>query len=472
MSTGIEKEAIFGVIPTLKKEKSYGFWSVFLISSGYMIATWCYTQGAYMAQELSFRQLATSVFGPNLFIITLVALSAIFAARYGVDIWIWLRSIFGNIFCRIVCVVVLIMVLPWFAVCADTFAGSMINLFTLFGIYLPSIMRPILSLGCVLSGMALALGGPGVIKWSSIIMVSALLIVGIIAVVIPFLSIPIMDILNYIPVNSSKDSYALAVEACAAFAISPCLAIAVIPRLCKNERKGYWATVASYGLVAPFFIFAGGVMTITMFLKTGTFSDDPTLILATLSGPKAALLSLLLVAFANIGTAGSGTYIHSLLLKAAFPKVKFKWIALALTIYMSILALWGGITEYFGAFISYSAFLQAPIASMAIVDFFLIRKQKVSLRSLYAAHGKKIINPVGIICLILGFFAGALIYNPYNGTILSPIFYLTTASGLSFFVGGLSYLAASRIPKVNRYLMKDSTSDINSAKTEPMAPCL
>jgi len=339
MSAEIEREAIFGVVPTFKKEKTYGFWSVFLISSGYMIATWCYTQGAYMAQNLSFRQLVTSVFGPNLILITLVSLSAVFAARYGVDIWIYLRSVFGQMACKIICVVVLIMVLPWFAVCADTFAGSIMNLFSVFGINLPSVMRTVLSLGCVLFGMIIALGGPGVIKWSSIIMVTALLIVGIIAVILPFISVPFGDIIKFVPEKSSRQSYALAVEACAAFAISPCLAIAVIPRLSKNERSGYWATVASYGIVAPFFIFAGGIMSITMFLKTGAFSDDPTVILATLSGPSAALLSLLLVAFANIGTAGSGTYIHSLLLKAAFPKVKFKWIAVVLTVYMGILAL-------------------------------------------------------------------------------------------------------------------------------------
>ena len=458
MAAEIEKEAIFGVVPALKKEKTYGFWSVFLISSGYMIATWCYTQGAYMAQNLSFRQLAASVFGPNLIIITLVALSAVFASRYGVDIWVWLRSVFGEKACKIICVAVLIMVLPWFAVCADTFAGSIMNLFAVFGIVIPSFMRTVLSLGCVLFGMLIALGGPGIIKWSSIIMVTALLIVGIVAIILPFVSVPFNDIINYIPSSSSRTSYALAVEACAAFAISPCLAIAVIPRLSKNERSGYWATVASYGFVAPFFIFAGGVMAIAMFLKAGVFSDDPTVILATLGGPSAALLSLLLVAFANIGTAGSGTYIHSLLLKAAFPKAKFKWIAVVLTIYMAILSVWGGITEYFGAFISYSAFVQAPISGMMIVDFFLIRRQKISIKSLYAAYGKKNVNPVGIVCLVLGFAAGALIYVPYNEDILNPVFYYTTASGLSFFVGGFSYLAASWIPGVRKYMMKDIES--------------
>ena len=454
MSMFTDKEAIFGVVPVLKKERCYSTLDVFLVSCGYMIATWCYTQGAYMAQELSFRQLVTSVFGPNIIFITLVALSAIYASRHGVDIWVWLRSVFGEFTCKIICAVVLIMVLPWFSVCADTFAGSMMNLAAVFNIDFPSAMRPILSLTCVVLGFFIACGGPIVIKWASRIMVSALMAVGIIVIILPFTSIPYTEILNFVSPSSGTNSYPLAVEASVAFAISPCLAIAVIPRLSKKERGGYWATVASYGFVAPIFIFAGGVMAIAMFIKTGVFAYDPTEILAVLGGPSAALLSLVLVALANIGTAGSGTYIHSLLLKAAFPKVKFIWVALILTIYMSILALWGGIVEYFGTFISYSAFLQAPIAGMAIVNFFLIRKQKVSLKEVFMSSNHKIINPVGVICLAIGFAAGALVYNPATFAIHSPIFYFSTAGGLSFFTGSLSYFIASLIPCVRRYMLE------------------
>ena len=470
MGNEAENEAIFGVVPALKKEKSYGFWDVFLISCSYMIATWCYTQGSYMAQELSFRQLLASVFGPNMIFITLVALSSVLAVRYGVDIWVWLRSVFGDTACKAVCVLVLIMVLPWFAVCADTFAGSMINLGLVFGFESPSILRPILSLFCILLGWSIALGGPGVIKWTSRIMVAALFSVAVIVVVMAFTAVPLGDIVSYVPaVANPRDSYALGVEACAAFAISPCLAIAVIPRLCKSERSGYWGTVTSYAFIAPFFIFAGGVMTLAMFLKTGVFSSDPTEILANLGGRSAALLSLILVAFANIGTAGSGTYMHSLILKAAFPQVKFKWVALCITVYMGILALWGGVTELFGAFISYSAFVQAPVSAMLLTDFFLVRKQKVSLRSVYAANGRKV-NPVGLVCLLLGFLAGALVYNPATGAILSPIFYFTTASGLSFIVGGLSYFIASRLPGLHRYFVAAQPIQAPIAPTTSSSP--
>ena len=455
MATDADKEAVFGIVPVLKTEKNYGFWDVFLVTGGYAIATWCYTQGAYMAEGLGFRQLLCSIFGPNLIIIALISLPAIFAVRYGIDTWVWLRVVFGTAGSRFACIAFLVMNLPWFAVCANMFAESMIRLLAYFGIELPQVMYPLLSLFCVLGGLLIALGGPGAIKWVSRIMVTALLAVGVIAIFIIFTAVPVKDIISFAPRESLENNagvYALMIEASTAFAISWCLALAVIPRLCKSERSGYWATAASYGLVAPFFVFIGAIMAIAMFMKTGAFSDDPTEIFAVLSGPSMALLSLIMVAFANIGTAGCGTYINSLVLKSSFPKIKFVWLAILLSAYMGSLALWGGVTEYFGAFISYSAFVLAPISGMLIVNLFIVGRQKVSLRSLYNDKDYKGVNPVGIVCLVLGFLSGALVYNPATGEILSPLFYFTTASGLSFFTGGLTYLIASRIPGIRRYM--------------------
>ena len=46
-------------------------------------------------------------------------------------------------------------------------------------------------------------------------------------------------------------------------------------------------------------------------------------------------------------------------------------------VYVSALTIWGGVDEYFGSFISLAAYLQGPIIGMIVVDFFLLRKQKL-----------------------------------------------------------------------------------------------
>ena len=45
----IERETITGVVPVLTNERQYSFIDLFLSTSGFAIATWCYTQGAYVA---------------------------------------------------------------------------------------------------------------------------------------------------------------------------------------------------------------------------------------------------------------------------------------------------------------------------------------------------------------------------------------------------------------------------------------
>jgi NCS1 family nucleobase:cation symporter-1 len=460
-----EQEAIFGVVPVLKKEKNYGFWDAFLVTSGFAIATWCYTQGAFMAQELSFKQLITSILGPNFVFITLTCLPVLFAIRYGIDIWVWLRAVFGKNGCKVICIIFILMQLPWWAVCADMFAGSIMKLTAGFGMIIPPEAKSAVALVCIAGGTLVALGGPTVIKWSSRLMVWALLAVGAFVVLLALSSVPLNEMIHYTPnangAGASRETYMLMVEAGAGFAFSWALGVAVLPRLCKKERGGYWATTLSYGFVAPFFVLAGGVMAIAMFVKFGVYSEDPTELLARLGGPGLALLSLLLVAFANIGTQGSGTYIYTLVLKSSFPKLNYRIATAILMVYMGGLTLWGKVTEYFGAFISFSAFIIAPISGMVVVDFLFIRKQKISIHSLYEVDGHNAyrfhrgFNVAGIACMILGFASGILVYNPATGEVLNPIFYYTTASGLTFFVGGLSYFLLSLLPPIRRYMVKE-----------------
>ena len=73
-------------------------------------------------------------------------------------------------------------------------------------------------------------------------------------------SVPFGDILAYQPdlsaFSNPKNAYMLAVEGIIAFAFSWTAAMFVLPRMCKKEKYGYWGTTLSYGIIAPFFIFA------------------------------------------------------------------------------------------------------------------------------------------------------------------------------------------------------------------------
>ena len=224
VNSEIEREAVFGIIPILQNEKIYGFLDAFLILSGYCIATWSYTQGAYLATLVGFKQLLIGAFIGAIFMLAIYQLPVLLSVRYGIDIWIWLRSVFGMSGVKIMAVIIIIINYPWYAVCADLFASSMTNLASLFGISMPSFMHVILGILCVLIGTLIAYKGIGAITWTTRILVPLLLAVGIMAVIIGFTSVSGNVIWNYRPKTTGYSNniipYIISIEANFAFVIT------------------------------------------------------------------------------------------------------------------------------------------------------------------------------------------------------------------------------------------------------------
>ena len=466
MNDFIQQETITGIVPMTNKNRQYSFWDLFLSTSGFAIATWCYTQGAYVAQYLTFSQMLINIFSFNIIWVFIECLPVLFAVKYGIDLWIWLRAVLGKRGVALLSTTISLANFGWYAVAANLFASSMIHLANSFGLGLDKgIWGPILGTLCVLLGTLIALGGPEVIKWTNRFLVIALLLVGLIIVGICFVAVPITDIMNIQPATqgdlSPLERFMLSGEGNVAFAFSWSTQALVLPRLAKTERSGYWATALSYGVVAPFFVATGGVMALAMFVKTGVYESDPTTMLSTLSTPAFALLSLLLVAFANIGTQGTGSYVNCMIVKSGMPKVSYKlmvWIAM---VYVSALTIWGGVEEYFGSFISLAAYIQGPIIGMIVVDYFLLRKRKLDLRSAYFLEGHqayeftKGFNLVGLSCVFISLLVAVLfVYNPVTAQIQSPIFLVTTGSGFTAIFGGFLYWLASLTP-LKHYMIKD-----------------
>lgn len=450
----------------LNSDRQYSFLDLFLSTSGFAIATWCYTQGALVAQYLGFKQMLINIFCFNIIWILIECLPVLFGVRYGIDLWVWLRSVLGIKGVAILATVISFANFGWYAVDSQLFASSMINLFANFGVNLnPEIWKPVLGVACVILGTFIALGGPDVIKWTSRILVSTLLCVGVIVVALCFTSVPLNELVAVKPDNSLFENplvaFMMSAEGNVAFAFSWSTQALVMPRLCKDERSGYWGTTLSYGIVAPFFVAAGGVMALAMFVRCGYYESDPTTMLATLCGPGFSLLSLLMVAFANIGTQGSGSYVNCMIIKSGLPNVSYKLLVLISMVYVSVLTVWGWVMDHFASFISLAAYLQGPIIGMIVVDYLIVRKRKLSLKSAYFMEGHDAykythgFNLVGIGVLVITFVVGVLfVYNPLNGMIKSPVFLITTGSGFTAILGGLLYWLASLTPLKN-YMLRD-----------------
>jgi len=461
----IEKEALFGSAPVLTKEKLYGFMDAVLVLSGYCIATWSYTQGSYLATLVGFKQLLIGAFFGAVLMLAIYQLPVIMSVRYGIDIWVWLKSVFGHKGVTLMTVVIILINYPWYAVCADLFSSSMGNLAGLFGITLPGWTRLVLQLICVGTGTVIAYRGLGAITKTTRILVPLLLALGVMVVIVGFSSVPFDVIWNYQPDVSSYENkiipYIISIEANFAFVITLVGGMAEVPRLSKKENSGFWAGVIGQGVSGSFFVVVGAVMAIAMNYVSGEMIDDPTLMLAALSVPALACSSLLLVAFANIGTQAVGSYIYGVMLKTSFKKADYRVLILILAAYVGILCVWGKIIEYFGSFLTISACIYAPLAALLFVDFFLVRKQKISLRCAYGLNKSKAydytggFNIVGLVCVACGIAMSLLVYNPVSGEIHNMLLFRLTPTGFSFIGTGVLYYVLSILPPVRKYILRD-----------------
>ncbi|MCD7947770.1 MAG: cytosine permease [Oscillospiraceae bacterium] len=455
-----EKEAVFGIVPIPSGQKKYGFTDAFLILSGYCIATWSYTQGAYLATLVGFQQLLIGAFFAAILMLVIYQLPVILSVRYGIDIWIWLRAVFGHWGVKMITILIIAINFPWYAVCADLFASSMMNLLGLLGLSVPSGCYLPLALLCVIAGTLLAYRGVRAITWTTRLLVPLLLAIGVMVIIVALRAVPFDAIWNYRPVDTGYSDthipYLISIEANFAFVITLVGGMAAIPRMAKTERGGFWAGVLGQGLSGSFFVVVGAVMSIATQYVTGILSEDPTSMLAVLSTPIMACSSLMLVAFANIGTQAVGSYTYGVMLKSSFRKLDYRLLIFILCAYVALLCVWGQITTYFGSFLTIGACVYAPLAALLFSDFFIVRRQKLSLRDVFGLSGYRgfpKFNWVGLFCCAAGVAMSLLVYNPITGTVHIRFLFTLTPTGCAFLGTCILYSVLSCLPPIRRYIL-------------------
>ena len=150
-----------------------------------------------------------------------------------------------------------------------------------------------------------------------------------------------------------------------------------------------------------------------------------------------------------------------MIIKSGIPKISYKLLVILAMFYVSALTVWGWVMDHFGSFISMAAQIQGPIIGMTVVDYLIVKKRKISLKSLYNIDGHKAydftngFNLVGLGCILIAFVTNLVfIYNPLTAEIKSPIFFALTSSGYTAVCGGLLYWLASLTP-LRKYMLKD-----------------
>lgn len=468
----IENEAYYGIVPLLHKERIYGFWDVLLVTGAWAIATWAYVHGGQIAQVLGLKQALSSTFFGMALAGLFISLVVIITTRYGIDIWIYQRALLGYLGLIIFAVIMLATQLGYDVINTEVFASSMIKVIGSSGIQLSESWTPWIATICALLGAWIAIRGPIAVRNATRIMVPMLILIGVIILVTVFTKFSITELLEIRPLYSdeyggTRENYMVVTEWNIAFIFGWFASMGIVSRLAKSEQGSYWGHFGGFTFIMASFISIGVLTALAMLAATGTESVDPTDWLLELGGPVLGILSLIFISVANITTVAVSLYGIAISTKVLKPELKFKYVTLFWTGWIILLIFWGGIWDYYHVFLALLGATAGPIVTLILVDFFLIRKRKISLKDLYKINGRnayyytKGINIPAVVSFVLGIIGYLYVYEPLEGVPRSDIFLFTTGTGFGMLVSGLSYYTLSLIPPINRYLRQDHSTEIN-----------
>lgn len=457
-------EAIYGIAPMLKSERTMGFWDITFITGIYALAPWCFTQGGYIASLLGIKAAITNIIGVIIVFSLLYLLTVVIPTRHGIDIWIYQRATFGYKGLTVLWFIVIGTTWGWEAILARIYASSVAGLITSFtGAPVSESIIPWLGATCILLGGFLAILGPDVVRKISYVAVPGVLFVCAVILFVVFSNYSIADLVALKPTASSGDfrsDYMLATEWNLAFVCAWYAVLGVLPRMVKTERKSYWGFMTGFGLIYALIVCVGAFGAIGLSGILGVTNPDPAAWLLGIGG-WVGPLSLLLLALSNISIMAVAMYSLSVSTKVINPEWNYRKIVGVWTVWCLILNFWGAIWTYYPMFLAVIGFIGGPAVIIILADFFIVRKQKLSMSSMYHQTEKNAyyytggFNLIGIASLIGGAIAYFAVYDPINLVARNMLFNITTGTGLSCIVAGLIYILVGSTKPGKAYLLRD-----------------
>ena len=263
--------------------------------------------------------------------------------------------------------------------------------------------------------------------------------------------------------EATHTDYMLTMEWNIAFVMAwyPC--IGAITRITRGQAGSMWGLWFGYGVLMCLYIFIGVATAYAAVSLGASPTGDPTEYLLAIGGPWLGSLALALVGFANITTAAVGVYSMSISTKLLFPTLGYKWIALFYSLLVCGLWLWGGVMTYYTTFLAYGAIVCGAGVTLLVVDYWIVRRRKLHLHSLYERGQKGRYWYTAASTSSVWPRSAAARSRTWPCTTPSPMCHGSQhlqylhGTGLLVLVTGGVYLLLSLLPPVRRYLMADTS---------------
>lgn len=446
-----------GAWPTTPRERSWGPLAVFGLSVSTAVATWCFLIGGYVAYYLPAASGTLVMIAGGLVGILLIFLALVpVGTRYGVDSIVSTKPQLGERGSYLALLIAYITLIGWNTVLLIFLGRAAAEILITLGVFGEGARQAVM----VVSGLVgvavvwwLLRGGPERMRNVGPWIASLVILLGIWIFVLLVKEVGWSNLMDARPSAAAPDklwNYTTGFELLVVSALSWWPYVGGMARQASGGvRRALWP--ALIGLSLPLSIVS--VVGLLAGLAVPDSGGDPTTFLVDLGGVASGIPALLFIVLANIGTVMVGLYAVTLGVRQV-PAIQRhqSWSGTLLLSLVPVAAIIVLIPNTFfdnvDTLLAFMGVVFAPMCGMQIADYYLLRRQRLDVRSLFVAGGAYRfwggVNPAGVLALASGFVTYLLLLDPVNYTSNSPYEYIS-ASLPSAFVAAVVYLLVTRL---------------------------
>jgi nucleobase:cation symporter-1, NCS1 family len=434
--------------PLARGDRQWNQWQLFVVLLVTAAATWCYIIGQYVAYYLNLKMGFAALTAGSMIGMLLVTLAVVPAAtRYGIDSIASAKPQFGNRGWIITVFLQYVSIIGWNCLLMIFFGKSVSQLLATLGWVAADsggmISRVAALVACVVVFVTLLRGGTGLERVSKLLFI---FIVGIglwmTYMLLAHQSAAIAAAKPAYASGSLQWDYVTGIEIGIVSLLSWWPYIGAMVRSAPNAHTATLPSMLGMGLPVPVLSVVGLATMLALQVS------DPAAWLVQLGGSFYGVFALLFVIAANLGTAVAGVYATAVGLRQVPGLNTAGWPMLVLAGLIPVAAITLIVPDLFfdnfGTFLAYIGVFFAPICAIQIVDYLLLRKQRINIRGIYQSgesspyHFFAGFNPAAIAAMVAGFAVYNFLLNPISYASHSPYEYLT-ASLPTALLSGLVY---------------------------------
>jgi len=438
--------------PLTKADRQWNQWQLFVVLLVTAAATWCYIIGEYVGYYLNLKMGFAAMTAGAMIGMLLVTLAVVpTATRFGLDSIAAAKPQFGDRGWIITVFLQYASIIGWNCLLMIFFGKSVSQLLVTIGLTSPDsgplVIRVVTIIACVAVFFILLRGGTGLEKVSKILF---FFIVGIgLWMTFMLLTGQSEAIAAAKPAYASGSlqwDYVTGIEIGIVSLLSWWPYIGAMVREAPDAHTATLPSMLGMGLPVPILSVVGLAAILALQVS------DPSAWLVQLGGALYGTIALAFVIAANLGTTLAGVYATAVGLRQVPALATASWRTLILIGLLPVAAVTLLVPDLFfsnfGTFLAFIGVFFSPICAIQIVDYLIIRRQKISIRGIFSSgpgapyHYWGGFNPAAILAMAAGFVTYLYLLNPVTYASRSPYEFLT-ASLPTAVVAGIVYAAVT-----------------------------